>query len=99
VDAGARNIDFIIDRTVLPDASRALLQKMAEGVALPAALVLGLDASGGFTYTFTDEPASVKGASADPDETPSEGAAPRRKGKKSAPRTPEPETPSGVPPA
>jgi len=56
VDAGARNIDFIIDRSVLPDASRALLQKMAEGAALPAALVLGVDDAGVFTYTFTDDP-------------------------------------------
>ena len=64
VDAGARNIDFIIDRTVLPDASRALLQKMAEGAALPAALVLGLDEAGAFTYTFTDDPATALAAAA-----------------------------------
>ncbi|HLA64844.1 MAG TPA: AAA family ATPase, partial [Rhodothermales bacterium] len=59
VDSGARNIDFIIDRAVLPDASRALLQKMAEGAALPAALVLGFDDAGQFTYTFTDDPDAV----------------------------------------
>ncbi len=62
VDAGARNIDFIIDRTVLPEASRALLSRMAEGNALPAALVLGLDDKGEFTYTFTDDPAAALAA-------------------------------------
>jgi type VI secretion system protein VasG len=62
VDAGARNIDFIIDRTVLPEASRALLSRMAEGAALPAALVLGLDDKGEFTYTFTDDPAAALAA-------------------------------------
>jgi type VI secretion system protein VasG len=61
VDSGARNIDFIIDRSVLPDASRALLGKMAEGDALPKSLVLGLDDSGGFSYTFTDDAAPPAG--------------------------------------
>jgi type VI secretion system protein VasG len=51
VDAGARNVDFIIDRTVLPEASRAILEKMVEEEE-PDALTLGLDAEGAFTYTF-----------------------------------------------
>ena len=53
IDAGARNIDAIIDRTVLPEASRALLARLAEE-NLPAALELGLSESGDFTYTFVE---------------------------------------------
>ncbi|PAP75729.1 type VI secretion system ATPase TssH [Rubrivirga marina] len=53
IDAGARNIDAIIDRTVLPEASRALLTRLAEE-NLPAALELGLDEAGNFTYTFVE---------------------------------------------
>jgi type VI secretion system protein VasG len=51
VDSGARNIDFIIDRTLLPEASRALLAQMADE-QVPERLVLGLDERGDFTYTF-----------------------------------------------
>ncbi|HHP7238372.1 type VI secretion system ATPase TssH [Longibacter sp.] len=54
VDSGARNIDFILDRTVLPEASRALLGHMAEET-MPNALTLGFDDEGNFTYTFGDE--------------------------------------------
>ncbi|HET6567232.1 MAG TPA: type VI secretion system ATPase TssH [Rhodothermales bacterium] len=52
VDAGARNADFIIDRTVLPEASRALIAKMMEEEK-PSKLKLGIDGDGEFTYTFT----------------------------------------------
>jgi len=51
VDSGARNIDFIIDRTLLPEASKALLVKMTEE-EMPEQLVLGIDENGDFTYTF-----------------------------------------------
>jgi type VI secretion system protein VasG len=54
VDSGARNIDFILDRTVLPEASRVLLGHMAEET-MPNALTLGFDDEGNFTYTFGDE--------------------------------------------
>lgn len=54
VDAGARNIDFIIDRTVLPEASRALLTRMVEE-EMPEVLTLGMDENGDFTYTFDGE--------------------------------------------
>ena len=66
VDAGARNIDAIIDRTVLPAASRALLARLAEE-NLPAALELGIDEGGDFTYTFveTDGASSVVGPQGD----------------------------------
>lgn len=52
VDAGARNVDFIIDRTVLPEASRALIARFVDDDP-PQRLTLGLDEEGGFTYTFT----------------------------------------------
>jgi type VI secretion system protein VasG len=51
VDTGARNIDFIIDRTVLPEVSKAMLARMAEE-KLPAKLNLGMDEEGNFTYAF-----------------------------------------------
>jgi type VI secretion system protein VasG len=51
VDSGARNIDFIIDRTLLPEASRALLAQMADE-QVPARLELGITERGDFTYTF-----------------------------------------------
>jgi type VI secretion system protein VasG len=52
IDTGARNIDFIIDRTVLPDVSKAMLAKMAEE-KMPSKLTLGMDEKGNFTYSFT----------------------------------------------
>jgi type VI secretion system protein VasG len=51
VDAGARNIDFIINRTVLPEASRALIGRMTED-EMPSQLALGIDAEGHFTFDF-----------------------------------------------
>ena len=53
VDAGARNIDFIINRTVLPDASRALIGRMT-GDEMPRYLELGIDDEGNFTYLFDE---------------------------------------------
>lgn len=53
IDSGARNIDFIIDRTVLPEASRALLTRLVDE-RLPIALQLGIDDEGNFSYTFVD---------------------------------------------
>jgi type VI secretion system protein VasG len=54
VDSGARNIDFIIDKNVLPEASRALLSKMLEET-MPETLTLGIGEDGNFTYTFDAE--------------------------------------------
>jgi type VI secretion system protein VasG len=63
VDSGARNIDFIIDRTVLPEASKALLGRMTEEDAeMPERLVLGINENGDFTYTFDDEAPAVESA-------------------------------------
>ena len=57
LDAGARNADFVIERSVLPEASRALLGRLAAAgpdEELPEALILGLDDQGDFTYRFSD---------------------------------------------
>src|SRR5690606_5990055 len=54
VDSGARNIDFIIDRTLLPEASRALLAQMADE-RVPERLTLGLAAQGNLLYAFGGE--------------------------------------------
>ncbi|WP_412068641.1 type VI secretion system ATPase TssH [Rubrivirga sp. IMCC43871] len=88
VDAGARNIDAIIDRTVLPAASRALLARLAEE-NLPAALELGIDEAGDFTYTFieTDGASSVVGHHGDGADTAHAAAAPAA----AAPAEPTPE--------
>jgi len=51
VDAGARNIDTIIQRTLLPETAEALIPRMAED-DLPSTLTLGLDDDGAFTYAF-----------------------------------------------
>ncbi len=52
-DTGARNIDFIIDRDVLPSASRRLIARMADE-RMPSELQLGMDEQGHFKYTFLD---------------------------------------------
>ena len=57
-DAGARDLDVLIDRHVLPGASRALLGAMAEGEA-PPALTLGIDKDGAFTYTIDEAPSEA----------------------------------------
>ncbi|MCI0516177.1 AAA family ATPase, partial [candidate division KSB1 bacterium] len=51
IETGARNIDFIIDRAILPDVSRALLGQLAEE-KVPNRLVLELDEKGDFRYRF-----------------------------------------------
>jgi type VI secretion system protein VasG len=51
VDTGARNVDFIIDRTILPDISSALLGQLVDGT-MPSHLMLELDEAGEFTYRF-----------------------------------------------
>ncbi|MBP1649623.1 MAG: ClpV1 family ATPase, partial [Bacteroidetes bacterium] len=51
IDTGARNIDFIIDRTVLPEVAKAMLAKMAEE-KMPSKLTLGMDDKGDFVYAF-----------------------------------------------
>jgi len=50
VEAGARNVDAIIDRTLLPEISRTLLFRSVDAAA-PATLRLGLGQGATFTYT------------------------------------------------
>jgi len=51
VEAGARNIDHIIDKTILPDISSVLISKLAEE-AMPEHLTLSIDEAGDFQYQF-----------------------------------------------
>jgi type VI secretion system protein VasG len=51
VDTGARNIDHIMNGTLLPQISAAILQKLGED-AMPHTLELGIDPEGTFTYRF-----------------------------------------------
>ncbi len=51
IEAGARNIDYIIDKNILPDISAALLSHLAEET-MPERLMLTIDESGDFQYQF-----------------------------------------------
>jgi type VI secretion system protein VasG len=51
VDTGARNIDHIINGTLLPQISTEILQRLGED-AMPRTLELGIDAEGKFAYRF-----------------------------------------------
>jgi type VI secretion system protein VasG len=51
VETGARNIDHILEGTLLPMMSSMLLEKMAEG-DLPPRMTLGVDDKGAFTLDF-----------------------------------------------
>jgi type VI secretion system protein VasG len=53
IETGARNIDFIIERTLLPELSVALLGRLAEDKA-PPGLSLGFDEQGNFRYRFLE---------------------------------------------
>ncbi len=52
VDLGARQIDHLLDREILPEMSRRLLEQMAEGTVAKT-LTMSADADGKFTYTFS----------------------------------------------
>jgi type VI secretion system protein VasG len=51
VEAGARNIDHIIDKNILPNISTALLSQLAEET-MPERLILSIDDEGEFQYQF-----------------------------------------------
>jgi type VI secretion system protein VasG len=55
VDAGARNIDHIIQQTLLPMLSTALLERMAEA-ALPSSVRIGIGPDENFTLDFGAPP-------------------------------------------
>ena len=49
VESGARNVDHILTRTLLPEISREFLARMAEGLAI-AKVHISVDGGGGFRY-------------------------------------------------
>ncbi len=49
VESGARNVDNILSNTMLPEVSRALLSRMAEG-AQSESIFVGVSPEGDFTY-------------------------------------------------
>ena len=51
VETGARNIDHILQGTLLPEISTQILQTMGSET-IPHTLALGVDAEGNFTYNF-----------------------------------------------
>ena len=51
VETGARNIDHILQGTLLPEISTQILQTMGSET-MPHTLALGVDAEGHFTYNF-----------------------------------------------
>ncbi len=51
IETGARNVDHIIQGSLLPEISSEILVRMAEGVALNR-LKLGVDEKGSFRYEF-----------------------------------------------
>ncbi len=52
VESGARNVDNILTNTLLPEISRELLGRMAEGEKLTS-IQVGVGADGKFTYALT----------------------------------------------
>lgn len=51
VDTGARNIDHIVNRTLLPEIATEIISRMGEEAA-PDSLIVDIDADGNFTYGF-----------------------------------------------
>jgi len=51
VETGARNIDHILNGTILPQMSREILNRLSEG-AMPSEASLGMAADGSFTIRF-----------------------------------------------
>ena len=49
VESGARNIDHIISRTLLPELSAEFLSRMAEGGSI-SRVKIGMDKAGNFAY-------------------------------------------------
>jgi type VI secretion system protein VasG len=51
VDSGARNVDHVLNGTLLPEIAETVLAKMAEGLPI-AAIEVGANAKGRFDYTI-----------------------------------------------
>jgi type VI secretion system protein VasG len=54
VETGARNIDHILNGTLLPQIATAILQRLGEE-SMPHTLELGIDQEGQFVYRFLDD--------------------------------------------
>jgi type VI secretion system protein VasG len=63
IETGARNIDYIIERTLLPELSAALVQRLA-GDQAPLGLRLEFDQQGNFRYRFLETEAELAEAEA-----------------------------------
>jgi len=61
VESGARNIDNILTNTLLPEVSRMILARMAEGGA-PGAIRVGIGENGAFQYASEVAMAGVSGS-------------------------------------
>ena len=59
VESGARNVDNILSNTLLPEISRELLARMAEGLPLEAVTV-GIGVDGKLTYAWAGGRASAE---------------------------------------
>ncbi|MCB9959650.1 MAG: type VI secretion system ATPase TssH [Rhodospirillaceae bacterium] len=57
-ESGARNIQTILNRTLLPELSGIVLSRMAEGLAV-SNMHVGIAEGGGFTYRCGDEEAAA----------------------------------------
>jgi type VI secretion system protein VasG len=51
-DTGARNVDHVLRGSLMPELSRALLEKITAGEK-PSRLAVGIDAGGGFKLELT----------------------------------------------
>jgi type VI secretion system protein VasG len=51
VESGARNIETILNRTLLPELSALILERLAEGEEIERVAV-GLNEAGGFRYAL-----------------------------------------------
>jgi type VI secretion system protein VasG len=58
VESGARNVDNILSNTMLPEISRELLGRMAEG-AQSQSIAVGVSGDGDFTYTWDEAIISI----------------------------------------
>ena len=55
VDSGARNIDFILTQSVLPELSSLVLERMSTATPF-SAVNIKVNGLGEFDYTFADKP-------------------------------------------
>lgn len=74
VETGARNIDHIMQGTLLPKISTEILERMSLG-PLPEKLTLGIDPGGEFTFRFSEGPRPASPAGTETTEPEAAGVA------------------------